>query len=87
LRSAACIFVSFACCVSTLAEETAFDSDEISLIAKSAGTLATTFPPNGFASETFGVSKPSSSADNAVANTVVFLKGLTPYSADSATLS
>jgi hypothetical protein len=39
------------------------------------------------AAETFGVASPIISADNAVANTVVFLKVLTPYSADSATLS
>jgi hypothetical protein len=86
LRSAACTFASFACCVSTLAEETAFDSDEISLAGVSAGTLTTAFLDKS-AAETLGVPSPITNADNAVAHTVFFLKVSTPYLADSATLS
>jgi hypothetical protein len=86
LLIAAYIFISFVRCISALAEETTVDSDEISLSGVNAGAL-TTASPDGVAAETFGVASPIISADNAVANTVVLLKVLTPYSADSATLS
>jgi len=58
---------------------------ENSLLGVSAVALATAFPL-GLATDTLGVASPSTSADNAVAHTVVRLNGLSPYSADRATL-